>query len=69
MTYHVAEHSSSLCPCVDVLLSMPVRLVLQEDQTTALICAAGRGHEQAVRLLLQRGAKVDHQVCTASLAL
>jgi len=36
----------------------------QEDRSTALCFAADRGHEEAVTLLLQYGAKVNHQVST-----
>ena len=36
----------------------------QREQATALCFAAERGHDEVVRLLLQHGAKIDHQVCT-----
>jgi len=39
-------------------------LVLQKSKGTALTIAADRGHDEVVRLLLQHGAKVDHQVST-----
>jgi len=35
---------------------------------TPLCLASGFGHDEVVRLLLQRGAKIDHQVSTADLS-
>jgi len=47
---------------------MLVCALSQESEDTALTIAAYKGHEKVVRLLLQRGANIDHQVGTAFLS-
>ena len=47
---------------------MLVCALSQESENTALTIAAYEGHDDVVRLLLQRGAKIDHQVGTADLS-
>jgi len=44
-----------------------VCVLLQDSGATALTIAASKGHDKVVRLLLQHGAKIDHQVSTADL--
>jgi len=46
---------------------MPVCALSQKSKDTALTIAADRGHADVVRLLLQKGANVTHQVGTADL--
>jgi len=47
---------------------MLVWALLQEFEGTALTIAAAQGHEKVVRLLLQHGVRIDHQVGTADLS-
>jgi len=46
---------------------MLVCALSQESKAAALTIAADRGHEEVVRLLLQKGANISHQVRTAEL--
>jgi len=50
------------------LVAMLVCAPSQELENTALTIAAYLGHAEVVRLLLQNGAKVDHQVGATDLS-
>jgi len=45
-----------------------VSALSQGSENTALTIAAFRGHDEVVVLLLQHGAKIDHQVSTADIS-
>jgi len=53
--------------CFRSSLTVLVCVRSQDSGDTALTIAASEGHDEVVRLLLQHGAKIDHQVSTADL--
>jgi len=61
-------HTLPPIDCCSSLLALLVCALSQESENTALTVAAYKGHDEVVRLLLQRGAKIDHQVSTVELS-
>ena len=50
-----------------VLTPLRAFAILQGCQETALGISGGRGHDEVVKLLLQHGAKINHQVSSVDL--
>jgi len=62
-------HTLPPIDCFSSRLAMLVCALSKESKDTALTIAADRGHDVVVRLLLQHGAKIDHQAYLVCIVL